>query len=98
MCLGVPGKVVAWLDRDPTFASAEVEFEGVRRPCFMACVEDVDVGDYVIVHAGIAITRIDADEAARVLEQLRQLDLLDDELPQPLDAESAGKMNPGPNR
>lgn len=80
MCLGVPGKVVRWLDRDPTFALAEVEFEGISRQCHMACVEDVDVGDYVIVHAGIAICKIDADQAGRVFDELRRLDLIDDEV------------------
>ncbi len=78
MCLGVPGKVIAWIERDPTFAQAEVEFDGVRRQCHMACVPDADVGDFVIVHAGIAICRLDADEASRVLDELRRLDLAED--------------------
>ena len=89
MCLGVPGKVVRWLDRDPTFALAEVEFEGIRRQCHMACVDDVDLGEYVIVHAGIAICKIDASEAGRVLEELRRLDLIDDEV-----SERAGHGGP----
>ncbi len=73
MCLGVPGKVVRWLDSDPTFGRAEIEFEGVRRECHMACVPEAVEGDYVIVHAGIAISRIDANEARRVIEDLRSL-------------------------
>lgn len=80
MCLGVPGKVVRWLDRDPTFARAEVEFDGIRRECHMACVTEAAEGDYVIVHAGIAISRIDADEAHRVLQELSEL-ALEDEWP-----------------
>jgi hydrogenase expression/formation protein HypC len=75
MCLGVPGKVMEWIDRDPTFARAQVEFEGIRRECHMACVLDAAEGDYVIVHAGIAICKLDADEADRVLSELRRLDL-----------------------
>ena len=55
--------------------SAIVEFGGVRREVSMACVPDAAEGDYVMVHAGIAISRVDADEAARVLETLRELDL-----------------------
>lgn len=74
MCLGVPGKVVRWLDRDPTFARAEVEFDGVRRECHMACVREAEVGDYVVVHAGLAISRINAAEARRVLAELAELD------------------------
>ncbi len=74
MCLAVPGKVVRWLDRDATFAEAEIEFAGVRRRCHMACVPDAVEGDYVIVHAGIAISRLDAREAERLIADLKQLE------------------------
>ncbi len=67
MCLGIPGKVIEWISRDPVFGLALVEFGGVRRECHMACVPDVEVGDYVIVHAGIAISRINEQEAERTL-------------------------------
>ena len=74
MCLGIPGKVVRWIDRDPMFGRAEIEFDSVRRTCHMACVSDAVEGDYVIVHAGIAISRIDEAEAQRVLEALAALE------------------------
>jgi hydrogenase expression/formation protein HypC len=74
MCLGIPGKVVRWLDRDPTFARAELEFDGVRRVCHMACVAEAEVGDYVVVHAGLAISKVDAREAQRLLDELAELD------------------------
>ena len=67
MCLAIPGQVVRWIDRRPTFAQAEVEFDGVRRVCHMACVTDAEEGDYVIVHVGYALNRIDAQEAERTL-------------------------------
>ena len=73
MCLGIPGKVVRWVDRSIPFAQAEIEFDGVRRRCSMACVPEANEGDYVIVHAGIAITKIDAVEADRVLAELKSL-------------------------
>ena len=73
MCLAVPGKVVRWLDREPLFARAEIEFEGVRRVCHMACVPEAEVGEFVIVHAGVAISRVDADEAQHILHELRNL-------------------------
>jgi hydrogenase expression/formation protein HypC len=73
MCLGVPGQVVRWVNRDPLFASAEVEFGGIRRACSMACVPEVDVGDYVIVHAGIAISRMDETAAKQTLADLASL-------------------------
>lgn len=73
MCLGIPGKVVRWLDRTLPFAQAEIEFDGVRRPIHMACVPEAMEGDYVIVHAGVAICRVDEAAAARVLADLAKL-------------------------
>jgi len=79
MCLAVPGKVIRWINREPTFATAELEFDGIRRVCHMACVADAQIGDYVIVHAGIAISHLDAAEAARVLGDLARLASLGEE-------------------
>lgn len=73
MCLGIPGKIIQWIERESMFARAEIEFDGVRRVCHMACVTEAEVGDYVIVHAGIAIARIDPDEARRVFDELAAL-------------------------
>lgn len=73
MCLAIPGKVVRWLDTDAILATAEVEFGGVIRTCHMACVPEARLGDYVVVHAGVAIAMLDADEAARVLAELECL-------------------------
>lgn len=68
MCLGIPGRVIAWIDHDAVFGRALVEFGAARRECHMACVPDAKIGDYVIVHAGIAITRLNEDEAQRTLD------------------------------
>ena len=87
MCLAVPGRVVRWLNRDPTFAQAEIEFEGVRRICHMACVAEAEEGDYVIVHAGVAITRLNEEEARRTLSDLARLSELS-ELESPSDCSS----------
>jgi hydrogenase expression/formation protein HypC len=56
MCLGIPGRVVRWLDQTELMAEAEIDFDGIRKRCPMACVPEAVVGDYVLVHAGIAIT------------------------------------------
>lgn len=82
MCLAVPGKVIEWIDRTPPFATATVEFGGVRRAVNMACVPEASTGDYVLVHAGLAISRIDAAQAARVLAALAELELLESEGPE----------------
>ena len=78
MCLGVPGRVAEWIDRDPVFASAKIEFAGVSRVCSMACVPDAQIGDYVVVHAGIAISRIDENAARRALEDLQTMGLTEE--------------------
>jgi hydrogenase expression/formation protein HypC len=70
---------VRWIDRDGAFACAELEFDGVRRVCHMACVPDVEVGDYAIVHAGVAISRIDVAEADRLLAELAAAGIVDDD-------------------
>jgi hydrogenase expression/formation protein HypC len=75
MCLAVPGKIVELRGSEPPFASAIVDFGGIRREVSVACVPEAAEGDFVMVHAGIAISRVDADEAARVLDVLRELDL-----------------------
>jgi len=59
MCLGVPGRVVRWLDRSELMAEAEIDFGGVRKRCHMACVTDAVEDDYVLVHAGIALAILD---------------------------------------
>lgn len=70
MCLAVPGRLVEWLDRDPLMARGWVEFEGLRRECHLACVPEARVGDYVLVHAGVALTVVDAIQAERTLREL----------------------------
>ena len=73
MCLGIPGKLMRWLDQEPPLARAEIEFGGVTRVCHMACVTDAEVGDYVLIHAGVAIARIDPIEAERIFSELEAL-------------------------
>src|SRR6185312_3954625 len=75
MCLAVPGKIIELLDAKPPFASAIVEFGGICREVSVACVPEAVEGDYVMVHAGIAISRVDAEDAARVLGTLKELNL-----------------------
>jgi len=63
MCLAIPAKVVQKLEND----QALVEVGGVRNLISLLLVEDVTVGDYVIVHVGFAIARLNAEEAAKTL-------------------------------
>ena len=54
-------------------ASAEIDFGGVKKRCQMACVPEANEGDYVLVHAGIALTIIDRAQAERVLASLAEM-------------------------
>ena len=76
MCLAIPGRVVRWHQREPLFAEASVEFAGIQRRVNMACVPETQEGEFVLVHAGVAIARIDEVEAQRTLATLQELDLL----------------------
>jgi hydrogenase expression/formation protein HypC len=72
MCLGVPGKVVErCAAAGNELAAGFVEFDGLRRKVCLELVPEAGVGDYVIVHAGIAITTVDAAEAECLLQHLR---------------------------
>jgi hydrogenase expression/formation protein HypC len=82
MCLAIPGKLIRWIDRDPLMALAEVEFAGIVRRCHLACVPEANEGDYVVVHAGVAIARLDVAEAERVLAELKSLPACEVDWPQ----------------
>jgi hydrogenase expression/formation protein HypC len=69
---------VELLEAQPPFTAAVVEFGGVRRQVSLACVPEAASGDYVLVHAGVAISRINAAEAAKVLAALEQLNFDED--------------------
>lgn len=79
MCLGIPGQVVS-LEDAGGLRMGKVRFGGVVREACLEYVPEVALGDYVIVHAGFAISCVDAEEAARtyqLLEEMGQLTELD---------------------
>ena len=73
MCLAIPGKVTSISGDDPLLRSGKVDFGGVLREVSLAYVPEVKVGDYVIVHVGFALSKVDTDEAGNVFEMLRTL-------------------------
>jgi hydrogenase expression/formation protein HypC len=73
MCLGVPGRIVEAPATDDELRMGLVEFAGVRRSVCLACVPEAGPGDYVVVHAGFAISRLDVAEAARVFDYLQEI-------------------------
>ena len=88
MCLGVPGKVLDIADDGPV-RMGRVSFDGVARNVCLEYVQDAVPGDYVLVHVGFALSKIDETEARRVFELLRELSALDDESAAPADEEPA---------
>ena len=74
MCLALPGKIVALVGDDPLTRSGKVAFSGVVMNVNLSFVPEAVEGDFVLVHAGFAIARIDEDDAARSLEYFDQLD------------------------
>jgi len=69
MCLAIPAQVVELRDGD----NALVDLAGVRKEISLALVENVTVGDYVIVHVGYALNKLDPDEAAKTLKLFAEL-------------------------
>lgn len=74
MCLGVPGKVVEIIQESSLgMTMAKVNFGGIIKEACLAYVPEAEVGDYVIVHAGFALSVIDENEAMEVFEMLKQM-------------------------
>ncbi len=75
MCLAVPGKILSISGEDPLMRMAKVSFGGVVKEVSLAYVPDASVGDYVIVHVGFALNRLDEEDALKVLEDLKALEI-----------------------
>lgn len=73
MCLAVPGKVIDIQGDDPLLRSARVSFAGVVKHVSLACTPEAKVGDYVLVHVGVAISVVDEAEAAETFRYLQQM-------------------------
>lgn len=73
MCLGIPGRVEEILNSEPLQRSGRVSFGGIRKEINLAYVPEARVGDYVIVHVGFAISRIQEQEARRIFRYLEEI-------------------------
>ena len=79
MCLAIPGKIVTIVvDDNFGFRSGKVEFGGIRREVCLSYVPEAQIGNYVLVHVGFALTIIDEQEAQRVYEFLSGLGQLEE--------------------
>jgi hydrogenase expression/formation protein HypC len=78
MCLGIPGRIIDIRD-DEGLPMGTIDFAGVRREVCLAYVRDeVEPGDYAIVHVGFAISKVDEEEARRTYELLKEMSQLDE--------------------
>ena len=78
MCLAVPGKVISISGDEQLTKIAKVDFAGIRKDISIAFVPEAEVGNYVIVHVGFALSVIDDKEAQEVFEYLKEFDELDE--------------------
>ncbi len=78
MCLAVPGRILE-VEQQADNRLGTIQFGGVTRRAYLDFVPEANVGDYVIVHVGFAISRVDAEEARRTWDLLRQMDQLREE-------------------
>jgi len=76
MCLAIPGKIENITGDDPITRMGRINFGGVIKEASLAYVPEVQVGDYVIVHVGFALSKVDEEEAHKVFEYLRQMEEL----------------------
>jgi len=81
MCLAIPGKIISiQKSHDRLFCAGKVSFDGVIRDVNFAAVPEARIGEYVLVHVGMALSVIDEKEALKTLEYFKELDELNDEI------------------
>ena len=73
MCLAIPGKITCISGDEPLMRTGKVDFGGILKDVNLAYVPEAKLGDYVIVHVGFAISRVDESEAQQVFEYLREM-------------------------
>jgi hydrogenase expression/formation protein HypC len=74
MCLAIPGKIISiGAQLDATFRSGKVSFGGIMKDVNLCMVPEAVPGDYVLVHVGVAISRVDEEEAQKTFSYLQQM-------------------------
>ncbi len=74
MCLAVPGKIIKIIENDPLSRMGQIDFSGIRKEISLAYLPEAKLNDYVIVHAGFAISLIDEDDARESLKAFQEMD------------------------
>ena len=86
MCLAIPGRIVE-SEEIGGIRVGRIQFGGVSRKAYLDFVPDAVPGDYVMVHVGFAISKVDEAEAERTYDLMRQMGLLEDELSEDINGE-----------
>jgi hydrogenase expression/formation protein HypC len=76
MCLAIPGKLTSVGGDDPLMRTGKVDFGGILKEVSLAYVPEAQVGDYLIVHVGFALSRVDEEEAKQVFQYLKEMEEL----------------------
>ena len=78
MCLAIPGKITSVSGDDPLWRTGRVDFGGITKEVSLAYVPEAKIGEYVIVHVGFALSRLDETEARKVFDYLAEMNELSD--------------------
>ena len=79
MCLAIPGKIISFTEDSSNLRMGKVSFSGIIKDISLVYVPEAGIDDYVLVHAGFAISKIDESEADEIFEYLRQITELSEE-------------------
>lgn len=98
MCLAIPGKILSLEDRDGTLMSV-VDFGSIKKDVCLQYIPDAAVGEYVVVHVGFAIQRLDEESAMRTLAEFEHLGVMREEFGDAFEiaAHQAGMPVPAPH-
>jgi hydrogenase expression/formation protein HypC len=78
MCLAVPGKIISIDNSNSNLKMAKVNFGGIIKEACIQWLDDVSIGDYVVVHAGFALNKVNEEEAEETISMLNELSDLTD--------------------
>mgnify|MGYP001208805737 CR=1 FL=1 len=82
MCLAIPGKIIAIQQAgDPTFLTGKVSFGGIQKQVNLSLVPEAKINDYVLVHVGVALSRVNEAEALKVFRYLEEMGEVNELLP-----------------
>jgi hydrogenase expression/formation protein HypC len=95
MCLAIPGKVLT-IDRSAQPAMGNVSFSGIEKTVCLEWLPEIQVGDYVLVHVGFAISRLDEQEALETLRLFDDIEAVKEELNSEQPMMKTGQLHPHP--